>query len=70
MSNAFVAGDLVRAQRWAGSSPATPLALDEPGYGIIVERSHRLGGHMLYKIFIEGRFLLFRENEMSILGAE
>lgn len=65
MSNAFVAGDLVRAQRWAST-----MALDEPGYGIIVERSHRLGGHMLYKIFIEGRFLLFRENEMCILGAE
>lgn len=65
MSNAFVAGDLVRAQRWAG-----PRELAEPGYGIIVERSHLLGGHMLYKIFIEGRFLLFRENEMCILGAE
>ena len=64
MSNAFVAGDLVRARVW--SRPA----LDEPGYGIIVERSHLLGGHMLYKIFIEGRFLLFRENEMCILGAE
>ena len=65
MSNAFVAGDLVRARTWARTT-----ALDEPGYGIIVERSHLLGGHMLYKIFIEGRFLLFRENEMCILGAE